>query len=79
MHMSPLHIKPGWNFAFQGLAHFCGKSQGHPNFWREKKKTTKPSLFLCLNFNVYTYVDNRERARVREKNKGDQIHWKKNI
>ena len=35
--------------------------------FREKKKTTKPGLFFLLNFNVYADVDNRERARVTNK------------
>ena len=28
---------------------------------------------------VYIDVDNRERARARDKNKGDQFRWKKNL
>ena len=33
----------------------------------ERKKTTTRSLFSRLNFNVYSDVDNRERARARNK------------
>jgi len=40
----------------------------------KEKKATKRSLFFQLNFNyVYTNVDNRERARARDKNKGDEF------
>ena len=35
----------------------------------ERKKTTRRSLFFRLNFNVYSDVDNRERARARNKKK----------
>ena len=39
---------------------FGGKSQGHPDFYREK--ITKFSIF-DVNFDVFVHVDNRERAR----------------
>ena len=34
-----------------------------------EKTTTKLSLFFRLTFNVYADVDNRERARARDKKK----------
>ena len=43
---------------------------GHPDFYEEKKTTTKPSppeSFFGLNFNVCLDVDNRARARARDK------------
>ena len=40
---------------------FGGKSQGHPDFYREKI-TTKLSIFDVI-FDVFVPVDNRERAR----------------
>ena len=35
--------------------------------------------FLRLNVNVFTDMDNRERGRSRDKNKGDVFCWKKNM
>ena len=40
---------------------FGGKSQGHPDFYREKI-TTKSSFFDVI-FDVFAHMDNRERAR----------------
>ena len=42
---------------------YCGRL-GHP-----EKITTKLSLFFRLTFHVYADVDNRERARARDKKK----------
>ena len=36
--------------------------------FRDKKTTTKADSFFRLNFNVYIDVDNRQRARTRDKN-----------
>ena len=43
---------------------FGGKSQGHPDFYREKI-TTKSSFFDVI-FDVFAHMDNRERARASE-------------
>ena len=48
---------------FKHPARFGGKSHGHPEFKRENKKES----FFSLNFNVYVNLDNRERARARNK------------
>ena len=37
------------------------------NVLEEKKYQQSCVLFFGLNFNVFTYVDNRERAEAREK------------
>ena len=34
---------------------------------------------MRLNVNVFTDMDNRERGRSRDKNKGDVFCWKKNM
>ena len=39
----------------------------------------KGESFLRLNVNLFTDVDNRERGRSRDKNKGDVFCWKKNM
>ena len=35
--------------------------------FREKKKTNKADSFFQVHFNVYIDVDNRERAKARDK------------
>ena len=44
-----------------------------------KTTTTKADSFCRLNFNVYIDLDNRQRAIAKDKTKGDQFRWKKNI
>ena len=58
----------------------------HEVFWREiacpppppdfleRKKQQRQSRFR-LNCNVFTDVDNRERAKVLDKNKGAELRW----
>ena len=48
--------------------------------WEERaNNNNKAGSFFRLNFIVFIDMDNRERARARAKNKGDQFRWKKNI
>ena len=56
--------KPDWNFAFQGLTLFGDKSHSRPDFWR-RNDNKKANSFFQINF--YVDVDNRERARARDK------------
>ena len=43
--------------------------------FREKKQQLS-RVFFQISFNIYTDVDNRERATARDKNKGDELCWK---
>ena len=47
---------------FKHPTHFGSKSHGHADFVFKKNES-----FIPLNFNVYINLDNRERARVRNK------------
>ena len=58
--------KPDWNFAFQVPTGSAVNRIATQTF-QEKTTTTKPILSSDLNFNVYIDVDNRERARARDK------------
>ena len=58
--------KQEWNIVFQVPARFGGKSHGRPDLKREKI-TTRPIPFFQLNFNVYSDVDDREKAEGRDK------------
>ena len=42
---------------------------------RINNKVNKDDSFFRLNFNVFIDVDNREKARLRVKKKGDQFRW----
>ena len=44
-----------------------------PTIWREKQQQ-RQSRFR-LNCNVFTDVENRERAKVLDKNKGAELRW----
>ena len=56
--------KLGWNFAFQALAVRFGMAT---RILRKNKQQSQQSRFFRLNFNVYIDVDNREKARLRDK------------
>ena len=58
--------KPDWNFAFQVPTGSTVNRIATRTF-KEKTTTPKPILSSDLNFNVYIDVDNRERARARDK------------
>ena len=58
--------KPDWNFAFQVPAGSAVNRIATRTF-EEKTTIAKPILSSDLNFNVYIDVDNRERARARDK------------
>ena len=45
----------------------------------ERKNKDKVVSFSALFFNVYTNVDNKERARASYENKGDEFRRKKNM
>ena len=57
--------KPGWKFAFQAHASFGGKSHSFPD--RE--------AFDLILMSTLTWITHGERARGRDKNKGDQFLW----
>ena len=42
-----------------------------------KKKTSTRRVIFRLNFDVYSDMDNRERASARKKSHGDEFRWKK--
>ena len=64
IHTSTHSSKPWWNFALQATARFGGKSHGHPNFQREKKTTTKPSLsFDWILMSTLTWITEKELER----------------
>ena len=44
-----------------------------PERFREKKQQQSQ---VRLNFKVFTDVDNRERAKALDKNRGDEFRWK---
>ena len=55
----------GVKYRISSTARFGGKSHGRRDLKREK--ITRPSPFFQLNFNVYTDVDDREKAEGRDK------------
>ena len=68
---SRLHVTCS-EFCIQALARFGGKSHGHPDF-KERKNNNKAESFFRLNSDVYTNVDNGERARAIDKKRKRQI------
>ena len=63
----------------------CGNPNGTRGFWREiagprgrfGKKKQLSRVFLRLSFNVYTDMDNRERARARDRKQRRRIFLEK--
>ena len=47
---------------FKQLTRVGGKSDGRPDFKKERKKNKKSESFFPLNFNVYIDLDKMERA-----------------
>ena len=55
----------------------------HEGFWREiawspghfREREKKQQSRFRLNCNVFTDVDNRERAKALDKNKGAELRW----
>ena len=60
--------KPGWKFASQAPVRFGAKSHSFSDF-RDTDNNNKADSLFRLIFNVYIDVDNRERARARQKTK----------
>ena len=69
-------VRPPMNesrhFRIQAPLRFGGKSHGHSDFKREKT-TTMPIFFFLIKFNLYTDIDDRERARARDKKERRRI------
>ena len=64
--------QPKWNLRF------LARNRVATRTFREQKQQ-QSRVFLRLSFNVYTDIDNRERARARDENKGDLFCWKNNV
>ena len=84
----PIQIARGWQFfAIFAVACISGhKCLKHPRVSTVNRTATQTfrdnkqfDSFFRLNPNVYIDVDNRERARARNKNEGYQIRLKKNM
>ena len=73
----PRHASWGEILDFKHPASFGGKLHGHPDL--DKKNNNQAKSFFRLNFNLYINAVNRERARERNKNHGDQFLWTKNM
>ena len=68
----PLHVSRGEILHFKHPCVLAINCMATRTF-REKKQSKAESFFFRLNFNVYNDVDNRERARTRDKkNRGDE-------
>ena len=51
---------------------FGGKSHSFPAYIQTKTTTTNADSFFRLNFSVYINLNNKERARARDKNQRRQ-------
>ena len=67
--------KPKWDFAFKHPFVFVMNRMATWTY--RKKKQQQGESFFRLNFDVYTDMDNRERASARKESKGDEFRWKK--
>ena len=72
----PLHVSRGEILHFKHPCVLAVNCMATRTF-REKKQSKAESFFFRLNFNVYNDVENRERARTRDKKKTEET--KKNM
>ena len=82
MYVHPF-MKAGVKLCISSTARFGDKLRSHPGFQRQKNNN-KADSFFQLNFNVYIDVDNKERARAKDKKqiikrRPIQIRWKNDV